>query len=64
MASESLNCSEFSVKSDVWAFGVTLWEIHSLGKCPFSGQQWDPDFNSRVKAGTRLDKPSNCLDDV
>jgi len=64
MAPESLTHMEFSTKSDVWAFGVTLWEIVSLGKIPYVGQHWDPEFNSRLDAGLRLGKPEKCSTDM
>lgn len=57
MSPEALRLLQFNEKSDVWAFGVTLWEIYSLGDQPYPGLSWDVNFPTVLEQGLRLGKP-------
>jgi hypothetical protein len=57
LAVDTLRDLEFSHESDVWAYGVTLWEIFSLGELPFSEINWSPNFVNDLEGGLRLKKP-------
>jgi len=64
LAPESLRDLEFSVKSDVWAFGVTLWEVFTLSEVPYPGIPWSSDFLCQLQNGYRLTKPPYATNDV
>ena len=55
---------EFSEGSDVWAFGVTAWEIFSLGQTPYKGMAFSHKFTQFLQAGNRLPKPDLASDEM
>lgn len=59
MAPESLIQSIFTQKSDVWSFGILVWEIVTLGSTPYPGME-AREVMRRVKDGHRLERPSHC----
>ncbi|CAI4227642.1 unnamed protein product [Auanema sp. JU1783] len=59
LAPESINFREFSMASDVWMFGVCLWEILSWGVKPWQGVQ-NADVISKIEAGLRPKCPTAC----
>ena len=57
----------FSVKTDVWAFGITLWEIFTLAKeQPYNDMGDQEVIDSALKGENRLlmNKPENCPDEI
>ncbi|XP_062252184.1 tyrosine-protein kinase receptor Tie-1 isoform X3 [Platichthys flesus] len=63
MAIESLNYSVYTTKSDVWSFGVLLWEIVSLGGTPYCGMTC-AELYEKLPQGFRMEKPKNCDDEI
>ncbi|XP_017768942.1 PREDICTED: leukocyte tyrosine kinase receptor [Nicrophorus vespilloides] len=49
----------FTSKTDVWSFGVLLWEIMSMGYMPYTGCA-NRDVMQLVTSGGRLEPPANC----
>lgn len=57
MAPEALKYNEFSQKSDVWSFGVVLYEVFSLGRTPFATVQ-PAEMVEHLEGGGRLPPPA------
>lgn len=52
-----------STKSDVWAFGVLLWEIATYGNSPYPGIDLTDVFH-KLESGYRMEKPDGCPTEV
>ncbi|XP_054863012.1 vascular endothelial growth factor receptor 1 isoform X3 [Amphiprion ocellaris] len=57
MSPESIFDKVFTTQSDVWSYGILLWEIFSLGASPYPGLHIDEEFCHRLKGGTRMRAP-------
>ncbi|CAN9509770.1 unnamed protein product [Ophioblennius macclurei] len=59
MSMESLSESLYTSKSDVWSFGVTMWEIVSRGRVPYPGVH-NHELLDLLQSGYRLKPPEDC----
>ncbi|XP_072295619.1 macrophage colony-stimulating factor 1 receptor 1-like [Eucyclogobius newberryi] len=57
MAPESIFECVYTVQSDVWSYGILLWEIFSLGKSPYPSVAVDSRFYKMVKRGYQMAQP-------
>ncbi|XP_029104077.1 tyrosine-protein kinase Srms [Scleropages formosus] len=62
-APEAALHQRFSVKSDVWSFGVLLYEIMTKGKMPYDGKT-NKEVLELLTSGYRLPCPGRCPSDV
>jgi serine/threonine protein kinase len=60
MAPESIMRRVYSEKSDVWSFGVVMYEVWTLGMIPYHLIADDEQVARRVTQGERLSQPDNC----
>ncbi|KAM4700225.1 tyrosine-protein kinase Lck [Discoglossus pictus] len=58
-APEAISYGTFTVKSDVWSFGILLSEIVTYGRIPYPGMT-NPEVIERLEHGYRMPQPENC----
>ena len=60
MAIESIRDRVFNVQTDVWSYGIFLWELFSLGSAPYPEIEVDGKFLGYLMDGNRMDQPKYC----
>ncbi|XP_062538057.1 proto-oncogene tyrosine-protein kinase ROS isoform X2 [Armigeres subalbatus] len=63
MSPESLVDGVFTSQSDIWAFGVLLWEIMTLGQQPYPARN-NVEVLHYVRDGGRLGRPQDCPEEL
>ena len=59
MAPESLRDGVFDTRSDVWSYGIVVWEIATLAEQPYKAKPHD-EVTRFVIDGGYMEKPKNC----
>ncbi|KAF4803496.1 Tyrosine-protein kinase Fer [Turdus rufiventris] len=62
-APEALNYGRYTSESDVWSFGILLWETFSLGVCPYPGMT-NQQAREQVEKGYRMSAPQKCPEEI
>ncbi|KAG1959515.1 tyrosine-protein kinase Fes/Fps isoform X2 [Pimephales promelas] len=65
-APEALNYGRYTTESDVWSFGVLLWETFSRGVTPYTipNNMNNQQTRDEVERGYRMPAPNNCPDEI
>ncbi|CAJ1058556.1 platelet-derived growth factor receptor beta [Xyrichtys novacula] len=64
MAPESIFHNLYTTFSDVWSYGILLWEIFTLGGTPYPDLPMNELFYNALKRGYRMAKPAHASDEV
>ncbi|KAM8973784.1 platelet-derived growth factor receptor beta [Pelodytes ibericus] len=64
MAPESIFHNLYTTLSDVWSFGILLWEIFTLGGTPYPELPMNEQFYNAIKRGYRMSKPSYASEEI
>ncbi|KAG8451571.1 hypothetical protein GDO86_003681 [Hymenochirus boettgeri] len=62
-APEAINYGTFTIKSDVWSFGILLTEIVTYGRIPYPGMT-NPEVIENLEKGYRMPQPDNCPNEL
>ncbi|XP_076140501.1 tyrosine-protein kinase SYK isoform X1 [Alosa pseudoharengus] len=62
-APECMNYYKFSCKSDVWSFGVLMWEAYSYGQKPYKGMKGN-EVIQMIESGQRMEAPANSPPEI
>ncbi|KAM6948163.1 tyrosine-protein kinase Lyn [Aplochiton taeniatus] len=62
-APEAINYGSFTIKSDIWSFGVLLYEIITYGKIPYPGMS-NGEVMSSLQRGYRMPCPECCPEEL
>ena len=54
----------FSLQSDVWSYGVVLWELFSLARSPYPGLEPNEEFVRKLELGHRMEKPEHATEEM
>ncbi|XP_014609483.1 PREDICTED: vascular endothelial growth factor receptor 1 isoform X2 [Polistes canadensis] len=63
MAIESIRDRVFSTQSDIWSFGIVLWEFFTLAETPYPGMEAEKQYQKLIE-GYRMEQPAYATPDV